>query len=61
MEDFGCWEDRQRLLSAAMAIRLVVAMALGPEADIPEVIRRAAACWSTCRGRGRGTCRAPRR
>jgi Insertion element 4 transposase N-terminal len=42
VEDFGCWEERQRLLSAAMAIRLVVAMALGPEADIPEVIRRAA-------------------
>jgi len=42
VEDFGCWEERQRLLSSALSVRLVLAMALLPEADIPEVIRRAA-------------------
>src|SRR6266849_7203800 len=42
VEDFGCWEQRQRLLSSAMAVRLLVAMALLPEADIPEVTCRVA-------------------
>jgi Insertion element 4 transposase N-terminal/Transposase DDE domain len=42
VEDFGCWERRQRLLSSAMAVRLLIAAALIPDGDIPEVIRRVA-------------------
>jgi hypothetical protein len=42
VEDFGCWEQRQRLLSSAMAVRLLVAMALVPDGDIPEVTCRVA-------------------
>jgi hypothetical protein len=32
VEDFGCAEERQRLLSAAMTVRLLVAMTLMPDA-----------------------------
>ena len=42
IEDFGCAEERRRLLPAALAVRLVLAMTLLPDADVPEVIRRAA-------------------
>lgn len=42
VEDFGCWEQRQRLLPAAMAARLVIAMALVPDGDVPEVMHRIA-------------------
>ena len=42
VEDFGCWERRRRLLSAAMAVRLLVAAALIPDWGIPEVIHRMA-------------------
>lgn len=42
VEDFGCAEERQRLLSAAMAVRLVIVMTLMPDAPVPEVICRAA-------------------
>ncbi len=42
VEDFGCAEERQRLLPAAMTIRLVVAMTLVPDGPVPEVICRAA-------------------
>jgi Insertion element 4 transposase N-terminal len=42
VEDFGCWERRQRLLPAAMAVRLLIAAALIPDGDIPEVIQRIA-------------------
>ena len=42
VEDFGCWERRQRLLPAAMAVRLLIAAALIPDGDIPEVIHRIA-------------------
>jgi len=42
VEDFGCWERRQRLLSSPMAVRLLIAAALIPDGDIPEVIRRVA-------------------
>ncbi len=42
VEDFGCWEQRQRLLSAAMAVRLLIAAALVPDGDVPEVIHRVA-------------------
>lgn len=42
VEDFGCWEQRQRLLPTAMAVRLTIAMTLVPDADIPEVICRVA-------------------
>jgi len=42
VEDFGCVEQRRRLLSSAMAVRLLVAAALIPEGDTPEVIRRVA-------------------
>ena len=40
VEDFGCGEQRQRLLSSAMAVRLLIAAALIPEGDTPEVIQR---------------------
>jgi Insertion element 4 transposase N-terminal/Transposase DDE domain len=42
IEDFGCAEQRRRLLPAALAVRLVLAMTLLPDADVTEVIRRAA-------------------
>ena len=42
VEDFGCAEERRRLLPAALAVRLVLAMTLLPDADVTEVIRRAA-------------------
>ena len=42
VEDFGCWEQRQRLLPAAMAVRLLIAAALVPGGDVPEVIHRMA-------------------
>jgi len=42
IEDFGCAEERRRLLPAALAVRLVLAMTLVPDADVPEVICRAA-------------------
>ena len=42
VEDFGCAEERQRLLPAAMAIRMVIVMTLMPDAPVPEVICRAA-------------------
>src|ERR1035438_2526891 len=42
VEDFGCAEERQRLLSAAMTVRMLVAMTLMPDAPVPEVICRAA-------------------
>jgi hypothetical protein len=42
VEDFGCWEQRRRLLSSAMAVRLLIAAALIPDGDTPEVIRRVA-------------------
>jgi hypothetical protein len=42
VEDFGCWERRQRLLSAPMAVRLLIAAALIPDGDVPEVIHRMA-------------------
>ena len=42
VEDFGCAEQRQRLLPAAMAIRMVIVMTLMPDAPVPEVICRAA-------------------
>ena len=40
--DFGCAEERQRLLPAAMTVRLVMAMTLMPDGPVPEVICRAA-------------------
>ena len=42
VEDFGCAEERQRLLPAAMTVRLVMAMTLVPDGPVPEVICRAA-------------------
>ncbi len=42
VEDFGCAEERQRLLPAAMAIRMVIVMTLMPDVPVPEVICRAA-------------------
>ena len=42
VEDFGCAEERRRLLPAAMTVRLVVAMTLVPDGPVPEVICRAA-------------------
>jgi hypothetical protein len=42
VEDFGCWEQRRRLLPAAMAVRVLVAAALVPDGDVPEVIHRVA-------------------
>lgn len=42
VEDFGCAEERQRLLPAAMAVRMVIVMTLMPDAPVPEVICRAA-------------------
>ncbi len=42
VEDFGCAEERERLLPAAMAVRMVVVMTLMPDAPVPEVICRAA-------------------
>ena len=42
VEDFGCAEDRRRLLPAAMTVRLVMAMTLVPNGPVPEVICRAA-------------------
>ena len=42
MEDFGCAEERQRLLPAAMTVRLLVAMTLMPDAQVPEVTLRVA-------------------
>lgn len=42
VEDFGCAEERQRLLPAAMTVRLVMAMTLIPDGPVPEVICRAA-------------------
>jgi hypothetical protein len=42
VEDFGCAEDRRRLLPAAMAVRLVIVMTLVPDGPVPEVICRAA-------------------
>src|SRR6266446_4082634 len=42
IEDFGCAEERQRLLPAAMTVRLVMAMTLVPDGPVPEVICRAA-------------------
>ena len=40
--DFGCAEERQRLLPAAMTVRLLVAMTLMPDARVPEVTLRVA-------------------
>lgn len=40
--DFGCGEERQRLLSSAMTVRLLVAMTLMPDAPVPEVTLRMA-------------------
>src|SRR5450755_4238994 len=42
VEDFGCAEERQRLLPAAMTVRLLVAMTLMPDAPVPEVTLRLA-------------------
>jgi hypothetical protein len=42
VEDFGCAEERRRLLPAAMTVRLVMAMTLVPDGPVPEVICRAA-------------------
>ena len=42
VEDFGCAEERQRLLPAAMTVRLLVAMTLMPDAPVPEVTLRVA-------------------
>ena len=42
IEDFSCAETRRRLLPAALAVRLVLAMTVLPDADVTEVIRRAA-------------------
>jgi len=42
IEDFGCAEARRRLLPAELAVRLVLAMTLLPDADVTEVFRRAA-------------------
>jgi hypothetical protein len=42
VEDFGCAEERQRLLPAALTVRLVMAMTLVPDGPVPEVICRAA-------------------
>jgi hypothetical protein len=42
VEDFGCAEERQRLLPAAMTVRLVMAMTLVPDGPVPEVICRTA-------------------
>jgi hypothetical protein len=38
VKDFGCAEERQRLLPAAMTVRLVMAMTLVPDGPVPEVI-----------------------
>jgi hypothetical protein len=40
VEDFGCAEERRRLLPAAMTVRLVMAMTLVPDGPVPEVICR---------------------
>lgn len=42
VEDFGCRERRQRLLSAAMAVRVLIAAALIPDGDTTEVMHRVA-------------------
>jgi hypothetical protein len=42
VEDFGCAEERQRLLPSAMAVRMVIAMALMPDAPALEAMCRAA-------------------
>jgi Insertion element 4 transposase N-terminal len=42
VEDFACWEQRQRLLSAAMAVRLLLAATLIPDGDVPDVMHRVA-------------------
>jgi len=42
VEDFGCAEERRRLLPAAMTVRLVMAMTLVPDGPVPEVICRLA-------------------
>ena len=42
VEDFACAEERQRLLSAAMAVRVTVVMTLIPDPPALEVICRAA-------------------
>ena len=36
VEDFGCAEDRRRLLPAALTVRLVMAMTLVPDGPVPE-------------------------
>jgi len=41
VEDFGCAEERQRLLPSAMAVRMVIVMALMPDAPAPEAMCRA--------------------
>jgi hypothetical protein len=41
IEDLGCAEEWRRLLPAALAVRLMLAMMLLPGADVPEAIRRA--------------------
>jgi hypothetical protein len=40
IEDFGCAEQRRRLLPAELAVRLVLAMTLLPDAELTEVFRR---------------------
>ncbi len=42
VEDSGCRERRQRLLSAAMAVRVLIAAALIPDGDTTEVMHRVA-------------------
>src|ERR1017187_2977851 len=42
VEDFGCAEERQRVLPAAMTVRVMVAMTLMPDAPVPEVTLRVA-------------------
>lgn len=55
VQDFGCWERRQRLLASAMAVRLLIAMALVPDGDIPKVTWRAAGLLALRPWHGPGT------
>lgn len=61
VEDFGCAEERQRLLPAAMAIRMVIVMTLMPDAPVPEVICRAAGLLAYLPWARPCKCPAPRR